>query len=295
MRANGSRMGDLHPLSAAIYFLCVLVVTMFSGNPVITLSGLLGAIALFPFVCDGKTVLKTFGGLGVSILVITAINPFISHNGVTKLFTFLRINVSLESLLYGANFAAIFSAVIIWGACMGSVMKSEKITYLLGRIAPKTAMVLSMSLRFIPLFSEKARKISRSRNVLGLAEGEGKNRLSYAAKTFSALVGWSLENSVETANSMKARGYGRSARGTFFKYAFGFSDVAVLSAALLLTALNAVGQAMGGGFEFYPKITAIPHGTTDIIAYGAFFILAILPAVIEIVWRIKWKFYESKI
>ena len=295
MKAYGSRMNAFHPAVSAVYFLCVISVSMFSKNPVITASGLLGSVLLFPFLCDAETVAKTFGGLAVSAAVITVVNPFISHNGLTALFRIFNVTVSLEALLYGVNFAVIFSSVIIWGMCMNAVMQSEKTTYLIGSVAPKTAMVLSMSLRFIPLFAEKARRISRARKALGLAEGEGRSKLGYASKNFSALIGWSLENSVETANSMKARGYGSSKRGTFFKYSFTVADGLMLAAAIVFTALNVAGQALGGGFDFYPQIAKIPAAPTDIASYAAFFVLAVMPAAIETVWRIRWKYYESKI
>ena len=295
MRDNGSRIETLHPAVSAVYFLCVISITMFSKNPVVTLSGLVGAVLAFPFVCDMKKVTKTFGGLAVSTAVIIIANPFISQNGMTELFRIFRFSVSLEALLYGANFALTFCAVIIWGACMAETLKSEKIIYLLGKGAPKTAIVLSTSLRFIPLFAEKARRISRSRKALGLAEGEGRSGISYASKNFSALVGWSLENSVETSNSMKARGYGYSKRGTFFKYAFTFADGAALAATVSFTAANVAGQAISGGFDFYPRLAEIPCTAADIVSYAAFAALALTPAVLEIFWRIKWKYYESKI
>ena len=170
MTSNGSRMNAFHPAVTAVYFLSVISITMFSRNPVVTLAGFVGAVLAFPFFCDLKTVIRTIGGLAVTAALLTLINPFISQNGTTALFRLFGVSVSLEALLYGVNFAFTFSAVIIWGMCTGAVMKSEKIVYLLGKFAPKTAMVLSMSLRFIPLFADKARRISRSRKALGLAE-----------------------------------------------------------------------------------------------------------------------------
>ena len=53
---------------------------------------------------------------------------------------------------------------------------------------------------------------------------EGKNLL----KIFSAMISWALENAIDTADSMKARGYGLPGRTAFSIFIFDKRDLKTL-------------------------------------------------------------------
>ena len=60
---------------------------------------------------------------------------------------------------------------------------------------------------------------------------------------FTAMISWSLENSMELSSSMRARGYGLHGRTNFSLFKFGARDAAVLLSGLLLFAAVLIASA----------------------------------------------------
>lgn len=106
------------------------------------------------------------------------------------------------------------AAVVLWFSCWNTVMTSDKLMHLFGRVVPALSLLLSMTLRFVPRFQAKLREVTAARRGMGLYAEKGRlQKLKSAVTVFSVMVTWSLENAVETADSMKSRGYGlRAAR-----------------------------------------------------------------------------------
>lgn len=119
----------------------------------------------------------------------------------------------------------------------------------------------------------------------------------YAAEyVFTAMISWSLENSMELSSSMRARGYGLHGRTNFSLFKFGARDAAVLLSGLLLFVAVLIGVGSGSiDFTFYPELGKISLSLKSLITYISFFILSFLPFFIEVKENLKWKYYISKI
>ena len=115
-------------------------------------------------------------------------------------------------------------------------------------------------------------------------------------RVFSVLVTWALENGIVTADSMSARGYGIRKRRHFSIFKFHISDALILSLALVLAVLTCTCLAVGAlDFEFYPSIKQAPLTYASCIGYISYGALALLPTIIEVEERLKWKYLKSKI
>lgn len=88
---------------------------------------------------------------------------------------------------------------------------SDKYIWLFGRIFPAAGLVLSCAIRFLPMFIRTSREFAAVQNVQSI-----RGRL----RAFSASVGYSAERAMDSALSMKARGYGTSPRTSFSIYRF---------------------------------------------------------------------------
>ena len=286
-----------HPTVLLVYFCSVLLVAMFVTNPIIQLSALLGGI-LFCGMLLGRRALPGNVAFYLSMFVLVAItNPLFSHNGVTPLF-FLNGNpVTLEAFVYGAAIGVTVIGVMLWCRSLGEIMTSDKLLWLFGRVLPKFSLILSMALRFIPLFRRQLRRVSRAQRAMGLYSSRGYvDRLRGALRVFTAMVAWSLENSVETAASMRARGYGIKGRTSFSLFRFYRSDCAVLACSAALLILSLVGVGTGEcAFYFYPRISPLPHTPLAIVSYIAFAALSLLPFIIEVKEALVWKYCISRI
>ena len=113
---------------------------------------------------------------------------------------------------------------------------------------------------------------------------------------YSALVGWSLENAVETGRHMRARGWGRGRRTSFSVFRFRAADGFLLGFTLLASVLLAL-AASGGQltFSFYPAPTPLPVTALPLAAYVCFGALAFLPFLIETEETVRWNCLRSKI
>ena len=286
--------GQYHPLSLLVYFLSELLIAMFVTNPVIQLSALLGGTLFCATLVPRRELGANLGFYIPMMLLVAVTNPLFSHNGVTPLF-FLNGNpVTLEAILYGVSIAVMVVGVMLWCKCYSEVMTGDKFLYLFGRAAPKLSLVLSMTLRFVPLLRRQMHKVSAAQKAMGLYSGSGiVARAQSAMRVFTAMIAWSFENAMDTAASMKARGYGRT---QFSLFRFRASDAALLTVCAALLGTVAAGAAVGAvTFYFYPRITPLPAATGAVTVYAAFGMLSALPFILEVKEALVWRFCVSKI
>ena len=294
--ADNAAFGGFHPLSAFVYLLSVAILTMFSTNPVVLAISLVGSAAFCALISKPRELLSDIGFYIPLFVLISLTNPLFSHNGVTPLF-FLNGNpVTLEAILYGIDIAAAAVAALLWFRCFSKIMTSDKILWLFGKTLPKTALVLSMALRFIPLFKRKWREIKSAQTAMGYYSERGMvAKITGNMRIFSALVTWILENAVGTGASMRARGYGLRGRSHFSIFRFRAGDLVLLLSAAGLTGGFIAGTVLGVyKFSFYPAVTALDFSPTALIFYGIFAVLALFPAAVEIFHRLRWSFLVSR-
>ena len=159
------------------------------------------------------------------------VNPSFNHEGTTLLCYLPTGNpLTLESILYGVAAAMMLASVITWFSCYNAVMTSDKFVYLFGRVIPALSLVLSMTLRFVPKFKAQFQVVSEAQRCVGRDTSTGSvlQRLKNAITILSIMVTWCLENAIETADSMKSRGYGLPGRTAFSIYRFDDRDRAAL-------------------------------------------------------------------
>lgn len=286
-----------HPLVNLIYFTVVLLFGMFVMHPVF-LSLALACSLAYSFYLNGSQTLVFSLKFLLPIMIITALlNPIFNHQGATIL-TYLKSGnpLTLESILYGIAAAVMLIAVITWFSCFNAVMTSDKLVYLLGRIIPALSLVLSMTLRFIPRFNNQLKLISAAHKTdLGNQKGL-LNKAKYGLRILSIMMTWALENSLETADSLKSRGYGLKGRTAFSIYTFKRRDLFAILFMASCTTLLSLGLLLNIlDYRYFPTVRFI---YSSIAAQGLFLIYAALcltPLLINLKEDRKWKALQSKI
>lgn len=288
---------NCHPFVLMVYFLSVTVTAMFVWNPVIQLTALAGGIISCMMLQNRREVLRDLLFYLMLFILITLTNPLFSHNGVTPLF-FLNGNpVTLEAFLYGAAISVMVAGVMLWCKCYSKIMTSDKFLFLFGRTVPKLSLVLSMALRFIPVFQKQMHKVNRAQKAMGLYSSKSyADRIKSAFRVLSVMITWSLENAMETSISMKARGYGLKGRTSYALFRFTGKDGLILSCTVFLLAASLTGVALGKTeFFYYPAISGVSISAGAAATYISYALLALLPFMIQTKERLKWKYYISKI
>ena len=287
---------DSNPIAAAAYFFAVTGIAMFSMNPCLLLISLCGALLYFLVRNKTRGAATHLWMLGL-FFVLSLANPLFSHNGATVLFILNDNPVTLEAAVYGVVAAMMVLAVLYWFRSFAQIMTSDKLLYIFGGLSPKTALVLSMGLRYVPLYSRQASKIRHSQIALGLYKDDNLiDRFRGGVRIFSVLVTWALENGIVTADSMAARGYGSGRRSRFSIFRFSWSDVFLMTATLVLFGFTAVSVGSGSLlFTFYPTIQppdVTPLAVSGCVSYG---LLVLLPTILEAEEKIRWTCLKLKI
>lgn len=288
---------NVHPIVLMVYFVFVLSITMFITNPLIELLALSGSIFFCVILTGRKERREDLKFYLPLLILITITNPLFSHNGQTPLFFMNGNAVTLEAIVYGVAIAVMVIAVMLWCKSYSHIMTSDKFVYLFARAIPKLSLVLSMALRYIPMLKRQSHKVNRTQKAMGLYTSKSyADRVRSVLRVFSVLIGWSLENAVETGKSMKARGYGLKGRTNYSNFKFQKSDGLLLGENVILLFVTVMGIISGElDFAYYPEISQLQFGVMAVISYISFAMLAYLPFFIEVEEAIRWKFYRSKI
>ena len=298
MRTRDSFSG-FHPAINFLYFALVLLFSMCLMHPAYLLISLIGALS-YAINLNGKKAVR-FAVMGLLPMAALAalVNPAFNHEGATIL-TYLPSGnpLTLESMLYGAAAAVMLADVVLWFSCYNAVMTSDKFVYLFGRVIPALSLVISMALRFVPAFKAQMQTVGEAQACVGRGTANGSvfRRVANAVRIFSIMVTWSLENAIETADSMRARGYGLPGRTAFSIYRFDDRDKTALAWLVFCGAYLISGWLAGGTyFRYYPTVKAAactPMSASFALCYLA---LVLTPVILNRGEERKWKSLRSAI
>lgn len=279
-----------NPYIILLHFVLIIGICMLVMHPVIQAISLICGLVYCGMILGKKKLINRLLFL-VPVMVITmVINPLFNHRGVTVLGYFPSGNpLTLESALFGVFSGVMLASVICWFSCFNSIFKSDKILYVLGRIAPSVSLVLSMTLRFVPRFLRHAEDVLNAQKALGrdIKKGSIADRLGIASDVLSAMTSWSLENSVETANSMKCRGFGTGKRTFFSIFSFDKNDGLLLVTDVILFIVFIVAYR-NFDFSYYPvfDFSVDLIGAVVVLVYG---VICLMPVLIDFLEVRRWK------
>lgn len=289
---------SFHPLVTIVFFAAVIAVTMLFMHPVFLGISFISAMILM-IIINGRAALISFVKYILPIVILVTLgNPLFNHRGVTILFYMWDNPITLESIVYGISSSAMIAAVIMWFSCLNSIMKSDKIVYLTGRLIPSLALMISMMLRFVPLFKERIRQIVLAQRGYGRDPESGNmiKRVKCALSVLSAMVSWALEGSIITSDSMRARGFGLKGRTTYAPFRFEKRDAVALAIICMSTALSALIVSVSEvRVSFFPVLYAGGMSGYGFWSCAAFAITAFLPTIIEIYEAIVWRSLKLRI
>ena len=281
-----------HPLISFIYFCIVIGISMFSMNPVFLGLSFVSSW-VYSIILKGKKAVKFNICFCIPIIIImTLINGLSTHNGMTILFYLNNNAITLEAILYGLASSVMLCSVIIWFSCYNVVITSDKIIYLFGRIAPVLALTISMCFRFIPLLKNRFKEINQGQKCMGrdISSGSIIFKIRQFFKQVSILIAWSLEEAIETSDSMEARGYGLKGRTSFHLYHFEKRDLLALIYILIVSIMPIISCITGKtDIYYYPKIVFTKLEIMTIISMITYLLLLLFPVIIEVKGARKWK------
>lgn len=283
------RFSKFNPLISFSFFMGVIALSIVFTNSFSIVFSFLFAFCYY-FKLSGKNALKMLVKFVFPVVIFAGIfNMFFAHYGKTVIFGVKEINFTLECLIAGLFTGLMIGAVIMWFFCYNEVVTSEKFLAVFGSAVPNLALLLSMIFRFVPLMVKTADEIKDAQKGIGADEKGLKN----AAARFFSLISISLEKSLETADSMKARGFGSKKRRFYSSYRFRVSDgFAAVFIILCLVYLFVAGVKTYPQIVFSPALAVKKADWLFLIVFSAY---SIFPLLTDLTEDIKWLLLKSKI
>ncbi|MDD7512565.1 MAG: energy-coupling factor transporter transmembrane component T [Clostridiales bacterium] len=290
---RNSAFAEKHPLVTTVYYGMVVGITMFSDSIILNSLSLIFAF-LYSVLLRKNVFLDLAKTVAFIVILATLINILFTHNGSTVLFYIGGNRITLEAFLYGLSMSLMFSAVIIWFFSFNTIMTSDKMIYIFGKLTPTLGLTVSMIFRLIPLLKSRFEEVKLGQLGLGRGNvGSFIQKIKIISKEISILVSWSLESSIITADSMSARGYGLKGRTSFHLFKFLKEDVITIGIILLLALVVIAGKAKGVGLIYYYPI--VQRGVTNlnplitIVTITSYLILLALPILVDSIGELIWK------
>ena len=286
-----------HPLVNFLYFSLVIGFSMVLNHPLAHVISF-GCACAYAVSVEGKKAVLFCLRTCLPIMLLTAfINPAFSHEGITILLYFPTGNpLTLESILYGLSAGLMLATVMLWFMNFNRVITSDKFIYLFGKVLPVLSLVLSMTLRFVPKFRAQMLTVIDAQRSIGrdISEGSLWQRTKTAITVLSIMVTWALENAIETADSMKSRGYGLKGRSAFSIYRFEERDkTAMLYLACCGLHLLAGMISNAFGFRYFPSVRYVSLNPMTLSFQFVYFAMCVMPTVLSAAEEKKWRAIHS--
>ena len=248
-----------HPAVPAVYLTITLGLTMFSLHPVAVAISLAGA---FAYACCARGPATAFAQLRWQlpvILLVALANPLFVASGSTEVLHMGPRAIYLEALAYGACMGGLLIASTLWFGAAADILGFDKVMTLAGNIAPTISLMTSMCMRLIPRFVRQGRVIAQVQAATRVPGCSAVNRVRERLRASSVLMGWAMEDSLQTADAMRARGWATGARRTTYtRYRFTATDAIALASLLICgTACCLLAYIATSQFVFYPTMSCL--------------------------------------
>lgn len=286
-----NRFSKLHPVTHLIFYAFSLIFVLIASNPFFSFASLIGAFLYNAVICKNR-ILKNLKLVVFIVLIVSAFNMLFAHYGADVLFRISHTDFTLQALFYGFNQGLVFASVLLWFTALSFNSDGDRVLYLFS-FAPKLSLMFSMILGFIPRFNKKMKEINEARLALdGGEKPKGiKAKFNSAVNNLSALISYSLESSIITADSMSARGYKAGAL-SFRRFKLCKEDVIILVFLILSFAYVFYSKAAGNiSFIFDPVIII---KSFDVPAFIVFCLSQTVPFIVEVWEEMLWKLSNAK-
>ncbi|MEA4814721.1 MAG: energy-coupling factor transporter transmembrane component T [Oscillospiraceae bacterium] len=290
-----SAFASCHPFVNFIWFAAVITLSVMLMNPPCLAASAVLSAATLAKIRGGRALGKTLTYLTPFLLAAALINCLFNHAGMTPLAYFPSGNaLTGESLAYGAAAAVMLASAVLWCASLTTVMTSDKLVCLFGKTLPTLGVLVAMTLSFIPRFAQQFSAVSDAQKCSGAGDEQNgaAGRLRRTARVFSITATWALEGSVQTADSMRSRGWGMGGRTSFSPMRFDKRDGTFIAVFSALFASVVAAAALGMLYWHYFPFIGGELSPLPVCAYAA---LCAMPLAMEFWEDKKWTRLKSKI
>jgi energy-coupling factor transport system permease protein len=286
---------SFHPIILLIYYIFAIAGLMLYQHPVFLAAAALIIFLINRLLDGGKELKKWRMMIVVMGVLIFLLTPFFNRRGNHILFYLFDNQVVLEAVWQGVMIALTLSAILALFITFNMVITPDKFVFLFSKFFPQWALLIMLSMRFVPLLRRRLLEIGDVQGVKGLSVTSGpiKSRARSGMFLLQILLTWSLEESIQTADSMTARGYGLGNRSKYQPFYMKRRDW------IALTYLLSCGSLVLFGWWLEDGILTLMPVLEPVWLYGrewfylvVWFVFIGFPVWMEGKELIKWKYYR---
>jgi energy-coupling factor transport system permease protein len=273
---NGSALHRLNPLVKLVWALSLTTLVVLLEHPVYLLALFLSTLAL---VGAARIWTKWASIMRLTVylcLTIALINVLVNSDGAHVLWQAgFKIpvlgypQVTLEALVFSLGMSIRLLTIISVFTIVTLTIHPDDIIQAMFKvkIPPKSVMVMSLAVRFLPVLVADAGRISAVQQSRGMKSERGnliqwiKNRSAVLIPLFSN----SLDRTVQLAEAMESRGFGSGKPRIFYKpLGISNSDRLTFSLCLLAVGIVAVMSLKGwAAYRYYPVLDSLQLNTVE--------------------------------
>lgn len=286
------RFDSYHPMINFIYFTAAIACTICFSHLVFFAFSFCCAFVYSIKLGNWKNLVLNLC-LVVLAVAYTVWYSYYNHFGVTNLRSnFIGNQITLEAVAYGFERGMTVVTVLIWFCCIFMLITADKIVYLFGRISPKLPLFLSILLRTVPRIRTRAKRIEIFREGIGrgIKQGNLLQKLLHLFSLISILITWTLEDFMESSNSMKSRGYSLKGRTAFSIYRFDNRDRSLVIVFFWCLTFIMMAVLFNQTTIYYDPVIIMNKITPmSYLFYGAYAVFLLLPMGLQIVGEYRLK------
>ncbi|MBD1371236.1 energy-coupling factor transporter transmembrane protein EcfT [Hazenella sp. IB182357] len=275
----------LHPFVIFIYYSGAILLLLFMFHPAFIVVAMIVMCAVNVLYDGGRQLWRWKKMILITSLLFVGINIFTSQRGSHLLWQVGDHRITLEATLYGMMMAGTIFLVLALFVSYQQVLTMDQFFYLFARITPQWALLSALAIRFVPLMKLRLEEIQKVQHLQHRGSLKSwKLKIKEKMKRLEVLMTWSLEGGLQTAESMKARGYGTVKRRTAYTlYRWRISDFLYFVFLSVLFTLCIWGWIHGlGRLEIYPVMENGALSMYEWIILGGYLTYLSFPIYVEI-------------
>ncbi len=284
--------GTYHPAVIFLYFAAVAVILILIFDPVLLVIGFVSQTIFYMYVKGVIKGAKFAGRCLLFVCLCMIVNALVNHRGIQVMFMLGGLPVTVECLIYGMLTGFLLADSMLVFGTFQSIMTSDKIMCLFAGVFPSFSLLFSMALGLIPKLKRDYAQFRETHKHMECQKDASKR---FQSGMLSALIGLTLEDSLDRGISMKYRGYGQGKRTSICRRAFGKRDAVLLAAIVCLAAAGTGCYFLSqSGMEVFPYME-YECDRGGAAAYVLFAVLFQIPMALNVKEELKWSRIVSNI
>lgn len=244
----------------AAWSTAALVVVLTSTNPVYRVLVLLVALNVLLSLRRPEAALRPLlVAVAVAAVLAVALNTVLSHTGDHVLFTVPALvlglggRITAEAAVYGVDVALGIAAAVLCVAPLSRVLHPHDLLDAFPRPLQRTAALTGAAINLVPAVGRNAVAISEAQRLRGAAGPRLRDWRGVAAPVVLS----ALDDSLQLAEAMEARGFGGGPRSRYSGARIDRAAVLVIMSSTAAIVVTVVARVTGSLPDWYPFPVAV--------------------------------------